>query len=370
MAASRAKGALPLPLLPLRSHPLRPRTLAWAVGRCLFAYDVERSVWEQSNREAHSDAIRALHATVLPQGPGSAESNATVYWLSAGDDKQVAVWNDSGSGSWQRQRDLTHSKKIVAALFDPNGEVLFADRFGDVYRWNLHMTKADEGCAAEPQLLFSHLAIVTAMVMTESGRFIITGDNHEKIRVTCYPQAAEIHSFCLGHLGQITSLACVGDEAVVSTSSDCTLRVWRLEDGEQILSCSLGAAATSICRVAENAVVVCCEAAPGLRHVSFDTPGFGAVADVLPLSQEAPQVVSVMPVAGSSNQVVWVDRGGHLRYPLASGNTTAEWGKVSVGEDLPPALVSLSKFTDPDCAEEVGGGDDDDQTQPRKRRPK
>jgi len=343
------------------------------VGRCLFAYDIERSVWEQCNREAHTDAIRALDAAVLPHGeqpsPSSAESSATVYWLSAGDDKQVIVWSESSSGSWQRQRELGHSKKIVAALFDPNGEVLFADRFGDVYRWSSDVTKADEGCSAEPQLLFSHLAIVTAMVMTESGRFIITGDNHEKIRVTCYPQAAEIHSFCMGHLGQITSLACAGDEFIVSTSSDCTLRVWCLEDGQQILSHSLGAAASSFRLVAENAVVVCCEAAPGLRHISFNTPGLGAVVDVLPLSQEVPQAVSVMPVAGS-NQIVWVDQGGHLRYPLAPGNTSAEWGTVSVGEDLPPALVSLSKFTDPDYAEEAGGGDDDAQPQPRKRRPK
>jgi len=230
------------------------------------------------------------------------------------------------------------------------------------------MTKADEGCSAEPQLLFSHLAIVTAMVMTQSGRFIITGDNHEKIRVSCYPQAAEIHSFCLGHLGQITSLACANDQFVMSTSSDCTLRVWRLEDGQQFLSHSLGAAASSFCLVAENAAVVCCEAAPGLRHISFDTPGLGAVLDVQPMSQEVAQAVSVMPMAGS-NQVVWVDQGGHLRYRPAPGNTSMEWCKVSVGEDLPPALVSLSKFTDPDYAEEAGG-DDDAQPQPRKRRPK
>lgn len=347
--------------------------MAWAVGRCLFAYDVERSVWEQCNREAHSDAIRALDATVVPHGgqanPGTAESSTTVYWLSAGDDKQVVVWSEGSSGSWQRQRDLSHSKKIVAALFDPNGEVLFADRFGDVYRWSLHVTKADEGCSAEPQLLFSHLAIVTTMVMTESGRFIITGDNHEKIRVTCYPQAAEIHSFCLGHLGQVTSLRCSGDNFIVSTSSDCTLRVWCLEDGQQILSHSLGAAASSLCFVAENAVLVCCEAAPGLRHINFDTPGLGAVVDMLPLSQAVPQAVSVMRVEGS-NQVVWVDQGGHLRYPLAPGNASTEWGRVSVGEDLPPALVSLSKFTDPDYAEEAGGADDDVQLHPRKRRPK
>jgi len=346
--------------------------MAWAVGRCLFAFNTETSVWEQCKREAHSDAIRALDAAVLPHGeqpsPSSAESSATVYWLSAGDDKQVVVWRESSSDSWQRQWELSHSKKVVAALFDPNRDVLFADRFGDVYRWSLHMTKADEGCSAEPQLLFSHLAIVTAMVMTESGRFIITGDNHEKIRVTCYPQAAEIHSFCLGHLGQITSLACAGDEFIVSTSSDCTLRVWQLEDGQQILSHSLGAAVSSLCRVAENAVVVCCETAPGLRHISFNSPGLSAVSDVSPLSQEVPQAVSVMPVAGS-NHVIWVDQGGHLRYPPAAGNTTAEWCRISVGEDLPPALVSLSKFTDPDYAEEAVG-DDDAQPQPRKRRPK
>ncbi len=41
--------------------------------------------------------------------------------------------------------------------------------------------------------------MVMDMHMARSGKYLITADRDEKIRVTQYPGAFEIESFCLGH---------------------------------------------------------------------------------------------------------------------------------------------------------------------------
>eukprot|EP00421_Protoceratium_reticulatum_P044904 CAMPEP_0168431210 /NCGR_PEP_ID=MMETSP0228-20121227/38266_1 /TAXON_ID=133427 /ORGANISM="Protoceratium reticulatum, Strain CCCM 535 (=CCMP 1889)" /LENGTH=301 /DNA_ID=CAMNT_0008445315 /DNA_START=62 /DNA_END=965 /DNA_ORIENTATION=- len=289
---------------------------------------------------------------------GSSEDGAA-HWLSGGDggdDKKVVVWRDAG-GTWERFRALGHGKKVTACLFDSDGRAVFADRFGDVYRWlwaeggpgeaadAAAAPEEDdedaEGGSSEAQLLLSHLAIVTAMAFTESGRFLVTADNHEKIRVSCYPQAAEIYSFCLGHLGQITALACLGEEAVVSTSSDGTLRLWGL-DGEERLSVDLGAPVSSLCCGAGEAVVGC-EAGPGLRRVllaggASDPPKVEALA--------ATSAPGGLVAPGGLPGVLWVDRAGHLRTGPAAEDPEGAWAGVFEGEDLPEALAKLSKNAD------------------------
>ncbi|CAJ1362496.1 unnamed protein product, partial [Effrenium voratum] len=143
-------------------------------------------------------------------------------------------------GAWELQEKLGHSKKITAAIFDRDGRIIFADRFGDVYRW-----VAD----GEPEMLSSHFAIVTALMLTPSGRFLVAGDNHEKVRISHYPQAAVIRSICLGHSMQITALAsriCEGEEQVLSASADGTLRLWTL-DGEARNSWSFDSPISTLC---------------------------------------------------------------------------------------------------------------------------
>lgn len=330
-AASQQSVRAPqsLPLLPLKVHPRRPSTAVWAVGRFVFAYDVQRRVWEQRRRELHLDVIRALDFFLVPG------QESTTRWLSAGDDKAVVVWEEDG-GDWQLGPKLSHSKKITAAIFDRAGHVVFADRFGDVYRWSAGQE------SAQAQLLASHLAIVTALAMTRSGRFLVVGDNHEKVRISCYPQTTEIRSICLGHSSQITAVATVRgpgnvEEAVLSGSSDGSLRLWSL-DGEPLGCWQLGSAISSLsCAVEGDAALVACEdPSPGLRKVSLKTAG--EVAEAPLLVDEALQAVCTRPGDGPP---LWVDRRGHLRF--RSAGEAAVWEDIFDGEDLPPCLATLCK---------------------------
>ncbi|CAE7804069.1 wdr4, partial [Symbiodinium sp. CCMP2592] len=247
------KPPVSLPLLPLSLHPTRS-TAVWAVGRFLFAYDLQLGTWQVRRRELHGEAIRALHAYTLAAGK--------TVWLSAGDDKMVMTWTEEG-GDWELQHSFSNPKKITAALFDKDGRVVFGDRFGDVLRW-----VPGEGDA---QLLSSHFAMVTAMAFTPSGSYLVVGDNHEKVRVSRYPETADIRSFCFGHTSQITAVSTLcldGQERLLSASADATLRLWTL-DGEECKSWKLPAAVSSLSFGAGSAALGIETLGTGLGRVSL-----------------------------------------------------------------------------------------------------
>eukprot|EP00931_Biecheleriopsis_adriatica_P081782 TRINITY_DN55123_c0_g1_i1.p1 TRINITY_DN55123_c0_g1~~TRINITY_DN55123_c0_g1_i1.p1 ORF type:complete len:354 (-),score=69.11 TRINITY_DN55123_c0_g1_i1:18-1079(-) len=340
--AAQAPKTQGLPLLPLRVHPRRSSTLVWGAGRFVFAYDVARGEWEQRRKELHSDTIRALDATRVVAGSG-AESGEKTRWLSAGDDKLLMISEEQG-GEWTTTSKLSHQKKITAAVFDKDGRAVFADRFGDVYRWAV----SDD---TQAELLSSHFAIVTALAFTASGRFLIAGDNHEKVRISCYPQAAEIRSFCLGHTSQITALATTEEGSVLSASADGTLRLWSL-DGEELRCWDVGSAVSSLSCSEATAAVGCEAPSQGLRRIALG----GAEQPVQTLLDEAPQAVCARPSDGA---IFWVDRRGHLRTPPSEGGSA--WGDVFDGEDLAPALVAFAKGAGDDAEEGGGeGGDGED----------
>lgn len=334
-----------MPLLPLKLHPTRPSTIVWAAGRYLFAYDTAKKAWELPRSDVHADVVRCLDSSAVP-------SSEATRWVSGGDDKKVLVWDETG-GSWEVASSFVHGKKITAVLFDAGGLVLFADRFGDVYRW-----EAKEN--AEPVLLLGHLAIITAMVWGGCGRFLITADNHEKIRVSYYPTACAIHTFCLGHTAQITALAAIGDDRILSASADGTLRLWR-DDGQQLACCELGAPPSCLDVSAEGAsVAVGCEG-QGVRRLAVEGTSLSLQDGVDP---GQPQVLRFADA--SSSAIAFVDRRGHLC--IARGG--AEPDDIFTGEDLTPSLAALSKNANylEGQGGEKGEGDDDEEAQPGKRR--
>ncbi|CAL1169135.1 unnamed protein product [Cladocopium goreaui] len=206
---------LALPVVPIVRHPTRP-AVVWAVGSCVFFYDLQQKTCARPLGDGSSSAIRALDAR------HDAE-RGTLTWLTAGDEKLLTTWLETeAGGQWQQQEQLSCQKKLAAAIFDGDGRIIFADRFGDVCRWS----------GGEPELLSSHFAIVTALALSPCQRFLVVGDNHERVRISCYPEAAEIRSFCFGHQMQITAVACEKD-LLLSASADGTLRLWNLDGEEQ-----------------------------------------------------------------------------------------------------------------------------------------
>ncbi|GFO00086.1 tRNA (guanine-n(7)-)-methyltransferase non-catalytic subunit [Plakobranchus ocellatus] len=88
--------------------------------------------------------------------------------------------------------------------------------------------------SGEGTLILGHLSMLLGVRLVDNGQLVVTCDRDEKIRVSNFPDAYNIHSYCLGHTEFVIDLAY--DEAnkiLLSASGDCTVRAWSL-DGTQV----------------------------------------------------------------------------------------------------------------------------------------
>ena len=75
------------------------------------------------------------------------------------------------------------------------------------------------------------------MVMSSCGKYIITCDRDEKIRVSKYPNAYNIECYCLGHTDFVNNLQVVhnfSENILLSASGDGSLRVWKYLEGKEV----------------------------------------------------------------------------------------------------------------------------------------
>ena len=117
----------------------------------------------------------------------------------AGDEyKQVCVWRLGEQITLELQQSLPRRPSCVAFTGLDGAAVLVADKSGDVFS-----VEKDR----EPRLLLGHLSQLLALQLDPAGRFLITADRDEKIRVSRYPNSYNIHGYCLGHTEFVTCLA-------------------------------------------------------------------------------------------------------------------------------------------------------------------
>lgn len=93
----------------------------------------------------------------------------------------------------------------------------FADKSGDVFKFDLNES-GDGNC------ILGHLSMLLDIKL--SNKFVLTCDRDEKIRVSHYPNAYNIHNYCLGHTDFITSMELLNDTKLISGSGDGTLKTW------------------------------------------------------------------------------------------------------------------------------------------------
>ncbi|RLN93522.1 hypothetical protein BBJ28_00019035 [Nothophytophthora sp. Chile5] len=118
----------------------------------------------------------------------------------------------------------TGERKYVVIVGQKTGEAV-AVPFPDVSR--------------DLKTLLGHTtSMVTHIAVNHDSSLLLTADRDEKVRVSRFPNAAIIESYCLGHAASLTKLACsvVTPGLVVSTSMDNTLKLWEMASGTLLAS--------------------------------------------------------------------------------------------------------------------------------------
>lgn len=149
-------------------------------------------------------------------------SKCSEYIVVATENKWVVIYNKK----FEIVRSFAINRIASKVYCTPKNDILVADKSGDVY---LYEQNSDKGI-----LLLGHRSVILDLILSNCGKYIITCDRDEKIRVSCFPNCYNIVSYCLGHSEFVTRIKLCTDTILVSSSGDGTIRFWNFIKGEEL----------------------------------------------------------------------------------------------------------------------------------------
>jgi tRNA (guanine-N(7)-)-methyltransferase subunit TRM82 len=92
-------------------------------------------------------------------------------------------------------------KKVTSLFVTHDDTVVYSDKFGHVYKFELEpFISGNRHLKAEEHLfVMGHCSTITDMTLSPDKRYLITADRDERVRVSHWPNAYNIQAFCLGH---------------------------------------------------------------------------------------------------------------------------------------------------------------------------
>jgi len=150
------------------------------------------------------------------------------------DYKALKVWNLSNASKDGPSLlcETTLSRRSTALTFSPTDDsVLVADKNGDAYSLQIPQQPGTDKDVT-PIRILGHLGMLLDIKMSSCGKFILTCDRDEKIRVSHYPNAYNIHNFHLAH-SQFVYRLCIPRDLpghFISGGGDGAVIFWSLEN--------------------------------------------------------------------------------------------------------------------------------------------
>lgn len=201
------------------------KALAVGFGRLLFLTRFSAAATPTCFDAGMTDdgqLVRSVAFLEIPNGP--------VCLVSAGDNKMINLYNVSnkGEGGAASEKDFSkpcfsygpHTKRITHVIASQEGVVIFADKFGEVYRLGLtwspeHRVEVHGNGAAPASFLLQHFSIFSALFLTSPvlraegvagtedeanvlPRRLITCDKDNHVRVSRFPESYCIEQYLWG----------------------------------------------------------------------------------------------------------------------------------------------------------------------------
>lgn len=120
--------------------------------------------------------------------------------------------------------------------------LISGDVAGDSYAYNL-LEKGQRLLLGHTASMLTDIAIVDRDVVECSRRrFLLSADRDEKIRISHFPDSYILEGFLLGHTAYVTAFAAIPSSSssnlAVSCGGDMTLRLWNIDDKNEICNTS------------------------------------------------------------------------------------------------------------------------------------
>ncbi|VDO42549.1 unnamed protein product [Haemonchus placei] len=186
---------------------------------------------KNQEQEQDSKEIGDAHVEILSSTVSRCKSLLAV----ATSAKTVLILN---LPSLKVQRCFRIPKAPTSITFDQNdSHVVVGDRAGHVCRYTVATTSTSgytdmngDWCSCEGGPLLGTISMVLDVAISEDGRYLLVADRDEKVRISRYPQAYAIQSFCLGHSAYVSTIALHGGR-LFSSGGDSVVHEWDMERG-------------------------------------------------------------------------------------------------------------------------------------------
>ncbi|KAF6214629.1 hypothetical protein GE061_009372 [Apolygus lucorum] len=168
-------------------------------------------------------------------------------YFAACTNKTLTLW-DVSSCTRVASYDLARAASSVA-FSSSEDMIVIADKSGDAYLFRVGDVPSKLE-PSPPELLLGHVSMLLKILISHDDKYVLTCDRDEKIRVSRFPNAYNIETYCLGHEDSVTCLNFPKSSPcmLISGSSDGTLRLWNFTTGELLH--------TQDCSLNENTLIV------------------------------------------------------------------------------------------------------------------
>ncbi|OQR99951.1 hypothetical protein ACHHYP_03775 [Achlya hypogyna] len=206
--------------------------VACAYGQAVFIYNGASSFLLSTPAQVVAMALNA-EATLL--------SVATT-------DKKLTVYEmNSTRGEVVSTREIPRNTTSMVAATYGNGleAILVAGNAGEVNAYPLPDVTLNE-----KSLLQHTTSIITDVAI--SGKYLLTADRDEKVRISHFPATSLVQNYCLGHRQCVRKIASsiVTPTLFVSVGLDDALNLWDIDTGALVHSYDLGSSDTKHCGLA------------------------------------------------------------------------------------------------------------------------
>jgi tRNA (guanine-N(7)-)-methyltransferase subunit TRM82 len=153
------------------------------------------------------------------------------YFAACTDAKHLSVWEVHDD--WKHLSTRLLPRRPTSLVFTRcEKDLVVADKAGDVHRFSVVVDTTVALPSNNQTLLLGHVSMLLDLKLCAADKFLVTCDRDEKIRVSHFPNAYSIQSFCLGHTDYVSRLGYFEDiDLLISASGDGTIKLWNYQVG-------------------------------------------------------------------------------------------------------------------------------------------